>query len=771
MKQLYSFITSICRILSLSFALIALVTQAHGNIPAKTTTGVRVLFNNILKQDYFLKLNQKGNFKGFYGYTVDSSGTFKYDTPAAEKNRHFFENTFTNSRENTFNNLVTAISPDICGFVEWDAAWSFPAGIAQVTHDETQIRAQQINPHYIQVIDVADLEPHKQSKSPHKKSVRARVTNNGITFDFVVMHVPDIHYLSGANQKIALDSIKNICKPHPDGTPILVVGDFNLRLNKPNDQQTLDALFPPNNGWINHIKTSDWTARNVADGTPETLDYAFSKGFDVKGLDLKVFLFPDHLEQLVPHNQQKAVSFNTLSYPKSCVGRWFHSDHRMLIIDITKISPLAKLPMPQQQAAASFTPPQPPQLTCEDDDYFCKVFGFKETNYATVKKELGKRASLQSTNTPNGTKKTVTMIRGSQGQMLQAGLFEELNLATLRKHTEKLYSNKTSSAVPGKVTLKHINGEARSIHQHKQAHNAVIQAASQFNYLEFPSAITTPEAGITGYINDRTQGPACAEACAAGIAYRNYLIPMPDGTTGQTAKNQCNGLAGLEKIILNKAKHPLWTVTNGYVNSTQAQLQELKALLQAQPNLVDELKQALFIGVHWNTEVTDLKTTTPVLVTQTYNSALSISYSGLHADLWKELAKLVLEASYEATLLVGAINNIEQQASKPVLLTMVGGGVFGNEHAWIAEAIKKGCNAIAAMGIDLDVYLVHFNGNPANNFSPRSNPPKDYNELPSIYKGTEQRMLQDLKQQLTQVATSCERLGEKLRQIPARGPE
>ena len=38
---------------------------------------------------------------------------------------------------------------------------------------------------------------------------------------------------------------------------------------------------------------------------------------------------------------------------------------------------------------------------------------------------------------------------------------------------------------------------------------SVIQAASQFNALEFPSEHITPEKGILGYEWDNTQGPAC----------------------------------------------------------------------------------------------------------------------------------------------------------------------------------------------------------------------------------------------------------------------
>jgi hypothetical protein len=34
----------------------------------------------------------------------------------------------------------------------------------------------------------------------------------------------------------------------------------------------------------------------------------------------------------------------------------------------------------------------------------------------------------------------------------------------------------------------------------------------------------TPEKGITNYINDKTQGPACALSCPAALVFRNYMI-------------------------------------------------------------------------------------------------------------------------------------------------------------------------------------------------------------------------------------------------------
>ena len=51
-----------------------------------------------------------------------------------------------------------------------------------------------------------------------------------------------------------------------------------------------------------------------------------------------------------------------------------------------------------------------------------------------------------------------------------------------------------------------------------------------------------------------------------------------------------------------------------------------------------------------------------------FGSACSVSYSGNHKDLWEPMAKLVLEASYEATLwiaVLSALRNPDRAASFP----------------------------------------------------------------------------------------------------------
>lgn len=295
------------------------------------------------------------------------------------------------------------------------------------------------------------------------------------------------------------------------------------------------------------------------------------------------------------------------------------------------------------------------------------------------------------------------------------------------------------------TVLKNIVGEARSMHSDDLVvkNGDIVQAASQFNTLEFPGPSTIPEEGIEGYLYDHTQGPACALACFAGTAYRNYLVPLSSASSlptngssagasrGQTKERQLNGMDRVEEYLIQKYSFPScpWKVQNGYVDVSSANdLGRLNSLLSESANgkLGDEIISRVRIGIQEDTEVTDilLKThggqvdpTSKVgrkFVTQTYNSAISIGYSRYPKSLWTPIARIVLDATYEATLLVGLLKTIEaiqkQQEQPTIFLTKVGGGVFGNDDDWIRESITKAIDRVHGLqcGIGLDIRVVHF---------------------------------------------------------------
>ena len=245
-------------------------------------------------------------------------------------------------------------------------------------------------------------------------------------------------------------------------------------------------------------------------------------------------------------------------------------------------------------------------------------------------------------------------------------------------------------------------GDVAAKHALPANRHATFQVASQFNCLEFVGPSVTPEDGITGYVRDRTQGPACSIACGPATAYRNFFAPVR-GQTGQASRNQINNLEDLcVEIDRKSAKRRRGSdgfsgpslgsrfleVRGGYTLASHRQLAHLNAVLRSlSEEELDELRQCLRVGVHADVQVTSFAWGSRAVkdsgqqVTQVFGSACSVAYNrdawinsgfgllwGLSSSHfvprrlavvlqessqqdWEPLARLVLEASYEATLL------------------------------------------------------------------------------------------------------------------------
>jgi len=213
----------------------------------------------------------------------------------------------------------------------------------------------------------------------------------------------------------------------------------------------------------------------------------------------------------------------------------------------------------------------------------------------------------------------------------------------------------------------------------------------------------TPELGVGIYGSDPTQGPACAIAAGAGTIYRNYFVPV-NRQIGQSKGNQIDCLADLGNKLGNTS-NSLWEMQNGYA---LASLDGLKIITDqirsAADNEIDAMRELLRIGVQWNTEVT--LNDTDHIVTQAYCSALPVAYCSHSPDKWEEFARLVLDATYEATL-CAAILNMLNTGNNRVYLTLVGGGVFGNNINWITDSIRRAVRLYDDWS--LDVVIVSHN--------------------------------------------------------------
>lgn len=92
-------------------------------------------------------------------------------------------------------------------------------------------------------------------------------------------------------------------------------------------------------------------------------------------------------------------------------------------------------------------------------------------------------------------------------------------------------------------------------------------------------------------------------------------------------------------------------------------------------------------------------------VSQAYCPALPIACNDLPSQLWERSARLVLEAAYEATFASAALNSTHSGNSS-VYLTLIGGGMFGNEPGWIQDAIRSPVKRYR--DFDLKVRIVGF---------------------------------------------------------------
>ena len=315
--------------------------------------------------------------------------------------------------------------------------------------------------------------------------------------------------------------------------------------------------------------------------------------------------------------------------------------------------------------------------------WFTRLTGLAETSPEAV------RAGLAFTGD--------ALLSRANGRLLAPGRFETPSLAELRARAAATLDGSVPSAGPFRPRLSETIGDAARLHADPAHAEALFQVASQFNCLEMTSPGVTPEDGIGIYEDDPTQGPACAIACGAGTIYRNYFVPLGNAL-GQTATRQLDCLADLGRALGNTDGR-LWQMRNGYALANAAGLASIATRLAGAGEAErDHLRGCLRIGLQWQTQVT--VDGAHHRVSQAYASALPVAYGQPPAEAWEPFARLVLEATYEATFLAAALNRAA--TGQPTLfLTLVGGGAFGNALPWITDAIARACQVSTAYPLDI----------------------------------------------------------------------
>ena len=316
--------------------------------------------------------------------------------------------------------------------------------------------------------------------------------------------------------------------------------------------------------------------------------------------------------------------------------------------------------------------------------WFEKLFGFEENASKNVQAQFDLCGTLLTS-------------RANQRQF-ECGQLQIMSLQTLRFLSQTIAQKLLS---PQRSSIREVVADVQDLHASQENFGAIFQVASQFNLLEMPSPSTTPEAGINNYIYDQTQGPTCAISAAAATIYRNYFVPVEE-QLGQTKARQINCLSKLE-ALLNTTSSRGWNIENGYALLSLQHLEEANTQLQTlDEHKLDALRAALEIGIQWDAEVTIVDSPSLHQVTQVFCSAMPVTYSGHDSKLWQPIAQLVLEATYEATFCAALINKL-RRPNAPLYLTLVGGGVFGNELQWITSAIDRAFRLYAHSGLDVRI--------------------------------------------------------------------
>ncbi len=318
-------------------------------------------------------------------------------------------------------------------------------------------------------------------------------------------------------------------------------------------------------------------------------------------------------------------------------------------------------------------------------DWFQQITGFREESYARTRELLAVDGN-----------DLVSRVNGSRHGI---GDFELVTLGDLRDRAgpPRLPAERT--------TVRNVVGDVRRLHSDPGNRDALFQVASQFNLLEMVHPGVTPADGVTGYSQDRTQGPACAIAAGAATIWRNYFVPV-GGKAGQTPTRQLNALGSLGQALsqrLGRSVDELWTMRNGYAMCTLDGLAAIGQLLrESSPDEVDRLRSRLAIGLQRGAEVTDMPSGHRHRVSQAFCSGLPVGYQNLPNDVCEPFARLILEGSYEATLRA-ASEAAARGGSPRVLLTRVGGGVFGNDDRWIDDAIERALALVKDSGLKVDL--------------------------------------------------------------------
>lgn len=277
------------------------------------------------------------------------------------------------------------------------------------------------------------------------------------------------------------------------------------------------------------------------------------------------------------------------------------------------------------------------------------------------------------------------------GRRYQAGRFEAPHLCALRARA--LRARGHAGRPPARLRLFVLEGASPATDigalQATAPPASLFQVASQFNCLESPGRFVTP---VSDYVHDPTQGPRASISAFPGTLLRHYAAPSdPDADllgAGRFVQRTDGPQLNLLADVCDK---DVAAVRSGYLRAED--IADPAAFARALRDLFGAIRVGLHDGVEvvlghdWDGAVEGAPHRT---VAQVFCSTIAAGlYGGLTrqegdatADDMSIICRQLQRAAYLGTLLSAA-----SLGKAHVVLTLIGGGVFGNPLPVIWEAI------------------------------------------------------------------------------------
>lgn len=211
--------------------------------------------------------------------------------------------------------------------------------------------------------------------------------------------------------------------------------------------------------------------------------------------------------------------------------------------------------------------------------------------------------------------------------------------------------------------------------------NAIVQLASQFNYLESKNDSI---ADVSGYLGDRTQGPQGVIEALAATMLRDALV-----------RNEKLAHALIDVLPAGADSY----YKNGYLKlyeATTEQKAALKAKLDTEIGKVRILPQWVLCEPSGSVQL------------QVFSAAPSFQAASMPdiKDIDGQICSMLVSAQYEAIAKLAVIRAQVTGKPVPVHFTLVGQGAFANPPQVMAHAFKAVADVVK--GHDIQVYIHAF---------------------------------------------------------------